>query len=186
MNREQYFAFHKKCCDRMTEITKAKNMDYAGAGGENPFANFSRVKAMGICEVEQGFLVRMTDKLSRIASIVASGKTHVKDESIQDTLLDLANYCLLMLGYLESLKESDLEGPPQTIWDTSGGLDSLDHPCKQTCSGWKQGRERGVADALAFLESTNMMGWEIDAGLRSGDCMLVAQRIRDALKDWLG
>ena len=23
-------------------------------------------------------------------------------------------------------------------------LSSLDHPCRDTCSGWKQGRERGI------------------------------------------
>lgn len=24
----------------------------------------------------------------------------------------------------------------------------LDHPCKETCSGWKQGYDRGVAETL--------------------------------------
>lgn len=24
----------------------------------------------------------------------------------------------------------------------------LDHPCRQTCSGWKQGHERGVKDGM--------------------------------------
>lgn len=28
---------------------------------------------------------------------------------------------------------------------------NLDHPCKQTCSGWKQGRERGIRDAVRWL-----------------------------------
>ena len=32
----------------------------------------------------------------------------------------------------------------------------LDHPCRETCSGWKQGRERGIFDTkeefISFLE----------------------------------
>lgn len=28
------------------------------------------------------------------------------------------------------------------------GLSSLDHPCKQTCSGWKQGYDKGYKYAL--------------------------------------
>lgn len=27
-------------------------------------------------------------------------------------------------------------------------FDFLDHPCKLTCSGWKQGKERGETDLL--------------------------------------
>jgi hypothetical protein len=35
----------------------------------------------------------------------------VKDESVQDTLLDLANYACLMAAYIESQKEK-LHGTP--------------------------------------------------------------------------
>lgn len=29
----------------------------------------------------------------------------------------------------------------------------FDHPCRQTCSGWKQGRMRGHHDFFEFLEA---------------------------------
>jgi hypothetical protein len=104
MTREEYFEFHKKLTDRMTEITRAKNADYTGAAGNDPFANFNRVHSLGVCSTEQGFMVRMLDKYMRINSFVQLGALQVKDESVQDTLLDLANYCLLFLGYLEGEK----------------------------------------------------------------------------------
>jgi hypothetical protein len=89
--------------DQMHEVTKRKNADYTG-GGEDAFANFTRVESMGIATTEQGFLVRMNDKMSRIASFVKNGQLQVKDESVMDTLLDLANYSILMMGYLQGKK----------------------------------------------------------------------------------
>lgn len=101
MTKEQYMAFHASQCQRMQEITKAKNADYTGNDAD-PFANFTRVEKLGICSTEQGFLTRMTDKLCRISSFVQKGTLQVKDESVQDTLLDLANYAILMSGFLKS------------------------------------------------------------------------------------
>lgn len=106
MNKAEYMQFHRECCDRMIAITKAKNADYTGAT-DNPFANFSRVEDLGISSTEQGFLTRMTDKLSRIISFVQKGVLQVKDESVEDTLLDLANYCILMSGYIRHRKQTE-------------------------------------------------------------------------------
>lgn len=109
MNKQDYMAFHEECCKKMIAITKAKNADYTGKT-EDPFLNFSRVESFGICSVEQGFLVRMTDKLSRINSFAQKGILEVKDESIEDTLLDLANYSLLLAGYIKSEKLKRSQG----------------------------------------------------------------------------
>lgn len=105
MTKEEYMNFHKECCDKMVTITKAKNSDYTG-NSLDPFSNFSRVNALEICTTEQGFLVRMTDKLCRINSFVQKGFLLVKDESVEDTLLDLANYCILLAGYFRSKRSS--------------------------------------------------------------------------------
>lgn len=104
MTKEEYMIYHKECCNRMIAITTAKNADYTGTNPD-PFSNFSKTESLGICSVEQGFLVRMTDKISRIVSFIQKGILMVKDESIEDTLLDLANYCILMSGYIKSQKE---------------------------------------------------------------------------------
>lgn len=105
--KEQYFEFMEATTKKMVEISRAKNADYTGVGS-SPFANFSRVEAMGICTTEQGFLTRMSDKMSRIASFCAKGELKVKDESVEDTLIDLANYSILMLGYIKEKKEEEL------------------------------------------------------------------------------
>ena len=100
---EDYFEFHEKFCKEMTEITKKKNADYTGESGD-PFSNFKLIEAFGAATTEQGLFARMTDKMSRISSFIQKGKLEVKDESVKDSLMDLANYCIIFAGYLESKK----------------------------------------------------------------------------------
>lgn len=108
--REDLLNYLEEKTKLMVETARRKNADYAGAGTD-PFQNFTRVESLGICNTEVGFLTRMTDKLCRIASFVAAGTLQVKDESVQDTLLDLANYALLMSAYIESKKEPASPAP---------------------------------------------------------------------------
>lgn len=105
MKVKEYIEFHKSICDRMVEVTKAKSHDYAGFADDDPFANFRVVELCGISSTEQGFLTRMMDKMSRINSFVKQGVCEVKDEKIEDTLIDLANYSILMAGYIKSKKK---------------------------------------------------------------------------------
>lgn len=88
------------------ELMKRKNADYAGSDGVNPFANFKRAEALGICSTEQAFLVRMTDKMSRLSSFSAKGKLSVEDESVYDTLIDMINYSILLAAYIKSKENS--------------------------------------------------------------------------------
>lgn len=79
---------------RMLEIAEAKNHDYGGKDS-NPFANFMAVEHLGAVSAETGITVRMTDKLSRIITLL-NKEAKVSDESITDTLIDLANYALIL------------------------------------------------------------------------------------------
>lgn len=123
MTKEEYLKFHSDCCRKMIDVTKAKNADYTG-GSDDPFANFRQIG--GLVQVpsivEIGFLTRMSDKMSRIGSFVTKGILLVKDESIEDTLIDLANYCLLFAGYLRSLRMKPKELPPSPEFVSSKGL----------------------------------------------------------------
>lgn len=105
MTKAEYIEFHKECCEKMTQITKKKNADYCGEG-DDPFANFKLVGSMNICSVEVGFLTRITDKISRLNSFVQKGFYEVADESVEDTLLDAANYLILMAGYIKSKNQT--------------------------------------------------------------------------------
>jgi hypothetical protein len=103
MTHEEYLKFHRECCDKMMDITARKNADYT-ANSEDPFFNFTRVEALGVASTEVGFLTRMTDKLARVSTFVAGNILKVTSESVEDTLLDLANYCILLAGYIRSKK----------------------------------------------------------------------------------
>lgn len=90
--------------EKIIQMTKRKNADYAGNGGD-AFNNFTRVE--GLCptiSTEQGFFVRLTDKFSRIGSFIQNGELQVKDESVEDTLLDLSNYAFLFYAFLRAKK----------------------------------------------------------------------------------
>ena len=102
MNREELFKHHKVICDFALDLMKKKNHDYAGNSGETPFANFERCEAMGICSTESGFLVRLTDKLSRLSTFASDGKLLVDNESYNDAIIDIINYCILFSAYVKS------------------------------------------------------------------------------------
>lgn len=101
--KDDYFAFHQACTAKMEAITRAKNHDYTG-DTLDPFSNFKGVEAEAIATTEQGFLTRMYDKFKRVSSFWELGVLKVSSESVEDTLLDLANYCILMAGYIRSKK----------------------------------------------------------------------------------
>lgn len=103
MNREAYLKRFKELTDSMYEITCKKNQDYTGDSSK-PFKNFTMVETIGFATTEQGFMTRIIDKVMRVAGFVKNGTLAVVDEKVTDTLLDCANYCLLMICYLESKK----------------------------------------------------------------------------------
>ena len=105
MNREELLKHHDYLCKTAKDIMKKKNHDYAGKGGETPFANFERCEAMGICSTEQGFLVRVVDKVSRLSTFVEAGELKVDNESYEDAVLDIINYMILLSGFLKEKNE---------------------------------------------------------------------------------
>jgi hypothetical protein len=111
MTKQEYLDFHEEFCRKMIEVTKAKNSDYTGLG-DNPFKNFEIVSAYGCVSVEQGFFTRMTDKMARISTFIQKGVLEVKDETVLDSLHDLANYAALFAGYIESKRRAS-EKPVQ-------------------------------------------------------------------------
>tara|TARA_B100000949_G_C14149047_1_gene393954 strand:+ start:325 stop:678 length:354 start_codon:yes stop_codon:yes gene_type:complete len=106
MNRDALLKMHESLCKEAKQLMERKNHDYSG--GENrelPFLNFSRVESMGITTTEKGFLVRMTDKMSRLSTFCKEGDFKVSDETLKDTILDIINYSILLYAYVESKKQ---------------------------------------------------------------------------------
>lgn len=86
----------------MYAVHVAKDHDYAG---EVPFANFRRAENIGI-PAWKGALIRMSDKWSRIENLAVKEDAQVKDESFDDTLLDIANYAIIVYILREERKAS--------------------------------------------------------------------------------
>lgn len=104
MNREDYIKEFEKITTDMLETTKRKNADYSG-GSNDAFANFRMVEHFEVTNAEVGLFTRMTDKFSRLASFVNQNELQVKDESVYDTLKDLAVYAIIMAIYIKNNKK---------------------------------------------------------------------------------
>ena len=124
MKREDLLQYHGAVCDQARELMNLKNRDYAGNHGNEPFANFTRCEAMGICDTEAGFMVRITDKMSRLSSFLQSGKMHVEDESFNDTIVDVINYMVLLSAYVKD-KNDSVSGDVIPSWSFSGDTETV-------------------------------------------------------------
>lgn len=87
---------HNLLCIKAAEIMIAKNHDYTSGSGD-PFANFRASEAIGV-KPELALLVRMLDKLKRMQTFAEQGQLKVKDESVQDAVIDIINYAVLFYG----------------------------------------------------------------------------------------
>lgn len=90
--REKLLKLHGELTKKAHELMVVKNHDYAAS--DDPFRNFRTFGELGI-------LVRMSDKVARLHSFVENKTLAVKDESVLDSCLDLINYSVLFIGYLE-------------------------------------------------------------------------------------
>ena len=79
---------HADICMELNETYKKKNHDYGDSFGET-------YRKLGIISA----VTRITDKVNRLASLCTkpSEEQKVLDESIDDTLMDAANYCIMTL-----------------------------------------------------------------------------------------
>ena len=86
---------HKQICNSLNKLYKDKNHDY----GDSVHDTFEKY---GLTS----FLVRMEDKLNR-ARTLDKVESEVKDEKIEDTLLDLANYAILAVIELKCKEDKN-------------------------------------------------------------------------------
>ena len=82
-------------CDALKEMHRRKSSDYGCPSGTDPLANIRNgAKFVGIPSWK-GAMVRLSDKVTRLATYNATGK--LENESLEDNLFDLASYSLLAL-----------------------------------------------------------------------------------------
>lgn len=108
MTKEQLFVLHKFVCQEALELMQKKNADYSKVGALD---NFYVAEALKAASAEHGIIIRMGDKLSRLSSIISKG-AQVKTESMQDTIIDLVNYSILLLAVIQEKANKDNAAMP--------------------------------------------------------------------------
>ena len=89
---------HRLLCDFLNDLYIRKNKDYGDSFHET--------------YMEEGLAasrIRLSDKLNRFKRLSKSREQNVKDESIRDTLIDLANYALMTILELDG-EEDESDG----------------------------------------------------------------------------
>lgn len=87
---------HQQICNKLHTIYVNKSQDYGDSFGET-------YHKLGIISA----ITRISDKYNRLISLATKPEEErkVKDESIQDTLLDLSNYCIMTVIEMEAEKK---------------------------------------------------------------------------------
>lgn len=78
-------------CNELVTLQKAKNADYGDSFSKS-------VKEFGLTAA----LIPITNKVNRLKQLLQSDSAQVKDESIDDTLKDLACYAIMTLAEREN------------------------------------------------------------------------------------
>ena len=87
---------HAAVCNELNALFVRKNADY-GDAFHTSFLDEGLAMAR----------IRLGDKLARFKSLTKSEVQEVKDESIRDTLIDLANYAIMTVLELDDLKAEE-------------------------------------------------------------------------------
>lgn len=85
---------HEELCKTIHETYCQKNTAYGDSFGKS-FSDWGLASAA----------VRLSDKYNRFVNLAKNPRVDTGDEAITDTLLDLANYCLMTVMELENLNE---------------------------------------------------------------------------------
>lgn len=80
-------------CDTISDLYARKNADYGDSFGIS-------IKKYGPI----AGLTRISDKFNRLENLIVHGEQNVTDESVTDTLMDLASYSLMLVMELNDLK----------------------------------------------------------------------------------
>lgn len=82
---------HLKICNELNALYAKKNHDY----GDSFHLSFTE-EGMAMARI------RLGDKLNRFKTLSRSTTQEVKDESLRDTLIDLANYAIMTILEMEN------------------------------------------------------------------------------------
>lgn len=87
---------HKAICDGIHDLYERKNHDYGDSFGQS-------FRDHGIL----AGVIRIEDKFNRLKTLAGGSEQKVQDESIRDTLRDMANYAIMTLLEMEVQNEEN-------------------------------------------------------------------------------
>ena len=120
--------------DNMQSVYEAKDNDYSATG--LPMGNLRKCEDAGI-DAWRGCLVRIGDKMSRLENFLKEKEYLVISEKAEDTVIDLANYAILMACLIEEIKNPHSD----FYWDLSDkaqdDLLNLSYYCVFQAMLWK-------------------------------------------------
>ena len=133
--------------DNMQTVYEAKDNDYSATG--LPMGNLRKCEEAGI-DAWRGCLVRIGDKMSRLENFLKEKEYLVISEKAEDTVIDLANYAILMSCLLEELKSVNLSRYYNDITEQAQlRLENLSYYCVFQAMLWK---DNDTVNGLVFLE----------------------------------
>ena len=87
---------HLEICNKLNQIYEQKNKAYGDSFGET----FNK---LGIISA----VTRISDKYNRLVNLATNPDINKGDEAIEDTLLDMANYCIMTYMELKKWNTND-------------------------------------------------------------------------------
>ena len=159
---------HLEVCGELNVTYERKNADYGDSFAKS-------LDKHGLIAA----IVRMDDKMNRVINLYKADERLVEDESIRDTLMDLANYAIMSVMWLdtESADESDGGYMSPTEYNPVALLDQHSYllsPGEAFRAGFGAGIS-GSTDRDIYADNQKL---DIDKALREG---AHPQAIRDFL-----
>lgn len=114
MTENEKIRQHEAICAELTALYKKKNRGY----GDAFHTSF----------LEEGMAmprIRLGDKFNRFKNLTRSGLRQVVDESIRDTLIDLANYAILTVMEIDNAKPQPALHPNSSIFPAADPLGNI-------------------------------------------------------------
>jgi hypothetical protein len=132
--------------DNMQSVYEAKDNDYSATG--LPMGNLRKCEDAGI-DAWRGCLVRIGDKMSRLENFLKEKEYLVISEKAEDTVVDLANYAILMSCLLEEIKKPNSDYYWNITEQAQLRLEDLSYYCVFQAMLWKN---NDTENGLVFLE----------------------------------
>lgn len=127
MEKDRKKEMHREIVEGIHTMYEKKNKDY-GSSFDESLDEFGLISS----------LIRLTDKRNRFKSLI-NGEAEVKDEKLEDTLLDMANYAIMTVMWL-NIQNEDRQNPE--IITSLSKLELMKSEIDEAIRGIKEVREK--------------------------------------------